>query len=95
MRYDLDILAKGIGRINLDNGYFNNVLFVPALAANLLSSFQTNYTDSAKGMTFTQEDVKIYEFSTRKVIAIGVADHESKMYKFPHFLPYSSTNVLP
>ena len=33
---DLEILGKGIGRIDLDNGYFNNVLFVPNLAMNLL-----------------------------------------------------------
>ena len=33
---DSEIQAKGIGRIDLDDGYFNNVLFVPNLAVNLL-----------------------------------------------------------
>ena len=47
-----------------------------------------------KRVTFTQDDVEILEISTCKVVAMGIADHESRMYKFSHFLPYSSGNVL-
>ena len=59
---DLEIPTKGIGRIDLDNGYFNNVLFVPNLATKLLSIYQMTHTSSAKRVTFTQEDVEISEF---------------------------------
>ena len=33
---DSEIQAKGIGRIDLKDGYFNNVLFVPNFEANLV-----------------------------------------------------------
>ena len=33
---DSEIQAKGIGRIDIEDGYFNNVLFVPYLVLNLL-----------------------------------------------------------
>ena len=56
---DLEILAKGIGRINLDNGYFNIVLFVPDLAANLLHVYKITHASLSKRVTFTQDDVKI------------------------------------
>ena len=36
MGNDSEIQAKGIHRIDLEDGYFNNVLFVPELEANLL-----------------------------------------------------------
>ena len=31
---DSEIQAKGIGRIDLEDGYFNNVLFVPNLSVS-------------------------------------------------------------
>ena len=77
-------------RINLDNGYFNNVLFFPDIAAKLLSFYQFNHTVLTKRVTFTQEDVEISKISTSKVVAIGVSYHESRMYTFSHFLTYSS-----
>ena len=36
---DSKILSKGIGRIDLEDGYFNNVLFVPNIAVTLLSIY--------------------------------------------------------
>ena len=53
------ILTKGIVRINIDNGYFNNVLFVPNLAAKILYSYQMTHIDFSKRVTFNQDDVEI------------------------------------
>ena len=52
------------------------------------------HTCFSKRVTFTQEDVEISEFSTGEVVAVGIADHEYKMYKFSYFYPYSSGNAL-
>ena len=87
---DSKIPAKGIGRININNGYFNNVLIVQYIAKNLLSIYQMTHTGSTKRVTFTQDGVEISEISKGKFIAVGIVDHESRMYKFSHFLPYSS-----
>ena len=56
---DSEILAKGIGRIDLDNGYFNNVLYVPDIASKLPSIYQMKHTSSSKRVTFNQDDVEI------------------------------------
>ena len=39
MGNDSEIPAKGIDKIDLDNGYFNNVFFVPDIAMNILSIY--------------------------------------------------------
>ena len=79
---DSEIPVKGIGKIDLDNGYFNNVLYVPDLAANLLSTYQMKHTGSTKRATFIQEYVETSEISIGKVVAVGIAHHDSRMYKF-------------
>ena len=40
----IDNLGKG--RIDLDHGNFNNVLYVPGLSSNLLSVYQMTHTGS-------------------------------------------------
>ena len=52
------------------------------------------HTVEAKRVTFTPDTVEIVEISTYKVVALGFADHQSRMYKFSHFLPYSKGNVI-
>ena len=70
------------------------MLYVPNLATNLLSIYQMTHTASAKRVTFTLNDVHISEVSIGQVVAIGFVDHDSRMYKFSHFLPYSQGNAL-
>ena len=91
---DSEIQAKGIVRIDIEDGYFNNVLFMPDLLANLLSVYQMTHIGTTKRVTFTQNDVDISEISTGQVVAVGIVDHDSRMYKFSHFLPYSKGNAL-
>ena len=38
--------------------------------------------------------MEISEISTRQAVAVGIADHDSRMYKFSYFLPYSQGNAL-
>ena len=48
---DSNIPSKGISMINLENGYFNNVLYVPDIATNLLSVYQMKHTGFSKRAT--------------------------------------------
>ena len=73
---------------------FNNVLYVPGLASNLLSVYQMTHTGSPKKVIFSPDDVEITEISNGKVIEKGVVDHTSKVYKFSHFPPYSNPSAL-
>ena len=56
---DSKIEAKGIGRINIEDGYFNNVLFVPDLEVNLLLVYQMTHTSEAKRVIITPNIVEI------------------------------------
>ena len=76
---DLEIQAKGIDMIDLKDGYFNNVLFVPDLAMNLLFIYQMKHIGTNKRVTFTQNDVDISEISTGQVVAMGFTDRDLRM----------------
>ena len=41
---DSKLQTRRIGRIDLDHGFFSDVLYVPDLAANLLSVYQMTHT---------------------------------------------------
>ena len=86
--------SLGKGRIDLDNGSFNNVLYVPGLASNILSVYQMTHTGSPKKVIFSPNDVEITDISNGKFIAKCFVDHTSKVYKFSHFLPYSNPSAL-
>ena len=81
------IPTKGIVRIDLDNGYFNNVLYVFDLASNLLFVYQMTHIGTTKILTVTQNDLEISEISTSQVFGMGIANHDLRMYKFSHFPP--------
>ena len=53
------IQAKRISRIDLEDGYFNNVLFIPDLAENLISVYKITHTGTTKRVTFSQKDFYI------------------------------------
>ena len=84
----------GKGRIDLDHGKFNNVLYVPGLASNLLSMYQMTHIGSPNKFIFSRDEVEITEISSGKVIAKAVANNTSKVYMFSHFLIYSNPFAL-
>ena len=50
--------SLGKGRIDLDHGKFNNVLYVLGLASNLLSVYQMTHTGSPKKVIFSPDALK-------------------------------------
>ena len=41
---DSTIISEGQDTVDLENGYFSNVLYVPSLASNILSVYQMTHT---------------------------------------------------
>ena len=80
--------SMGKGRIDIDHGNFNNVLYVLGLSSNLFSVYQLTHTRSPKKVIFSPNEVEITDILNGKFIAKGVVDHTLKVYKFSHFLPY-------
>ena len=56
---DSTIISEGQGTVDLENGYFSNVLYVPSLAPNLLIVYQMTHTGVPKRVYFSPNDVEI------------------------------------
>ena len=91
---DSKLQTKGIGRIDLERGFFNEVLYVLDLEANFLSVYQMTHTGEPKRVIFTPDSVDISEISIDQVVAVGYNDHHERIYKFSNFLPTSSDQAL-
>ena len=79
---DSELQTKGIGRIDLEHGFFSEVLYVPSLTENLLSIYRMNHIGEPKRVIFTPNMVDISEISIDQVSAVGYVDHHERMYKF-------------
>jgi hypothetical protein len=74
--------VTGKGRIELDNGSFENVLYVPKLFVNLLSVYQMKNFGTGKKVVVTPNFMDIYEMQTNSKVATGEVNHQSRLYIF-------------
>ena len=74
--------------MKLEHGKFKYVLYVPSLAANMLSVYQMTHTSSPKRVIFGLDSVDITYISIGNIIAKGAATHASKAYDFSHFMSF-------
>ena len=91
---DSTIISEGQGTVDLENGFFSNVLYVPSLAANLLSVYQMTHTGMPKRVSFIPNDVEIIEIASRKLIAKCLANNHAKSYEFSHFVADAKPTAL-
>ena len=94
MGEDSTIISKGQGTVDLENGFFSNVLYVPSLASNLLSFYQMTHTEVPKRFYFSLNYVEIMKLSSGKPIAKGLANHHAKAYEFSHFVANAKPTAL-
>ena len=94
LRDNLETKIKGKGSTDFDHSSFNNVLYFPDLAANILSVYQMTHTGSPKKVVFSPNKVEISDISNGRVIAKGLLDHSSKVYRFSHFMSFSNPYAL-
>ena len=64
---DSEIQTKGIGRIDLEHGYFSDVLYVLEVEKKFLSLYKMTHTREAKRVTFTPYLVEIVEISSNQL----------------------------
>ena len=80
--------------VDLENGFFSNVMYVPSLASNLLSVYQMTHTGVPKRVSFIPNYVEITNLASGKLIAKGFANHHAKSYEFSHFVADANTTAL-
>jgi hypothetical protein len=83
---DRSFNVVGSGTIQVDNGHFNDVLCVLGLSCNLLSVYQITHLGEGKTVEFSPHQVVIKNLKDPKhVLAIGIADDITRLYKFDNF----------
>jgi hypothetical protein len=83
---DRSLSVVGSGTIQVDNGHFNDVLCVPSLSCNLLSIYQITHSGEGKTVKFSPHQVVIKNLKDPKhVLATGIADDITRLYKFDKF----------
>ena len=83
---DRSLSFVGSGKIQVDNGHFNDVLCVPSISCNLLSIYQITHSGEGKIVEFSPHQVVIKDLKDPKhVIATVIADDITRFYKFDNF----------
>jgi hypothetical protein len=83
---DRSLSVVGSGTIQVDNGHFNDVLCVPSLSCNLLSVYQITHSGEGKTIKFSPHQFVIKDLKDPKhVLATGIADDITRLYKFDKF----------
>jgi hypothetical protein len=83
---DRSLSVVGSGTVQVDNGHFNDVLCVPSLSCNLLSVYQITHSGQRKIVLFSPHQVVINDpKDPRHVLATGIIDDITRLYKFENF----------
>jgi hypothetical protein len=92
---DRSLSVVGSGTIQVDNGHFNDVLCVPSLSCNLLSVYQITHLGEGKTIEFSPHQVVIKDLKDPKhVLATGIVDDITRLYKFDNFGSSSFSSVF-
>jgi hypothetical protein len=83
---DRSLSVVGSGIVHVDNGHFNDVLFVPSISCNLLSVYQITHSGEGKTVDFSPHQVVIKDLKDpQHVLATGIVDDITRLYKFDNF----------
>jgi hypothetical protein len=92
---DRSLSVVGSGTVQVDNGHFNDVLCVPSLSCNLLSVYQITHSGEGKTIEFSPHQVVIKDLKDPKhVLATGIVDDITRLYKFDNFGSSSFSSVF-
>jgi hypothetical protein len=92
---DRSLSVVGSGTIQVDNGHFNDVLCVPSLSCILLLVYQITHSGEGKTVEFSPHKVVIKDLKYHKhVLATGIVDDITRLYKFDNFGSSSFSSVF-
>jgi hypothetical protein len=92
---DRSFSVIGSGIVEVDNGHFNDVLCVPIISCNLLSVYQITHSSEGKTIEFSPHQVVIKDLKYPKhVLATGIVDDITRLYKFENFGSSSFPSVF-
>jgi hypothetical protein len=84
----------GKGNVEMEDGEFQNVLYVPNLSSNLLSIYQITHLRDGHRVEFLPDSVKVHSLKDNSLVAVGKVNDHKRLYSFSHFVPKSSSKAL-
>ena len=91
---DTKVEVEGKVEVEINNGAFKDVRYVPNLTSNLLSVYQMTHYGGGNKVEFITDLVVVKSIKEDSMIAIGEANHDSRFYTFSSFVPTSNAQAL-
>ena len=85
--------VEGKGQVEMENGEFKDVLYVP-LSSNLLSIYQITHYGGTNNVDFLPDLVMVCNLKDDSLVTVGKVNHDTRLYSFSHFVPRSSSQAL-
>ena len=86
---------QGSSTVQIDDGCINNVLLVPDISSNFLSTYQICHSGDGKTIEFSPNNVVVRDLQDPDtIVAHGQVDHGSRLYKFDGFETSSSQSFI-
>ena len=86
--------VKGKGHVEMENGEFKDVLYVPNLSSNLLSIYQITHLGDGHKVEFLPDSVMVRSLKDDSLVAVGKVNDDKRLYSFSHFVHESSSQAL-
>ena len=84
---DTKMEVEGKGNVEMKNGDFKDVLYVPNLSSNLLLIYQITHLGDGHRVEFPPELVQVHSLKDDSLVIVRKVNHEKRLYSFFHFVP--------
>ena len=91
---DTKVEVEEKGEVDMENEAFNDVLYVPILTSKLLLVYQITHYGGGNKVEFLLDLVIVKNVNDDSMVAIGEANHDSRLYTFSSFVPKSNAQAL-
>ena len=68
--------VEGKGNMEMENGEFQNVLYVPNLSSNLLSIYQITHLGDGHRVEFLPDSVQVHSLKDDSFFVVGKVNNE-------------------
>ena len=79
--------------MEMDNGEFKDVLYIPNLSSNLLSVYQITHFGDGHKVEFLPDSVMVRSLRDDSLVAVGKVNHDKRLYSFSNFVLESTSQT--
>ena len=91
---DTKMEVEGKGNVEMENGEFQNVLYVPNQSSNLLSIYQITHLGDGHRVELLPDSIQVHSLKDNSLVAVGKVNDDKRLYSFSHFVPKSPSKAL-